>query len=240
MIMRIMMMMVIFIFSGRSRETQERRQRDANSTTMMLVVVIAVFVTVEIPLSVIGLLHIISSRWYFEIVFDWSQSIFQHCGVSWLPTGQQDHPVHQCVHQPFLSDQLCHILRHVEVDFPPKKFTDTRTLQSLHSTDLFLSQTISEDLFHSVSGALETKMAKINARRRTRYKPDLRKAACNVSMIMRILFVMFVRICFLCFKSKVSIDEKASQVWLDFLYSGGRYWRYIIYYKVHYHSFESE
>ena len=69
MIMRIMVMMVIFIFSGRSRETQERRQRDANSTTMMLVVVIAVFVTVEIPLSVIGLLHIISSRWYSEILF---------------------------------------------------------------------------------------------------------------------------------------------------------------------------
>ena len=51
------------IFGGRSREKEDRRQRDANSTTLMLIVVIAVFLTVEIPQSVLGLLHIVSSRY---------------------------------------------------------------------------------------------------------------------------------------------------------------------------------
>jgi hypothetical protein len=47
---------------GLSVETRDKKQRDANSTTMMLIVVIGVFLAVEIPLSVLISLHIISSR----------------------------------------------------------------------------------------------------------------------------------------------------------------------------------
>ena len=91
----------------------DQKQRDANSTTLMLIVVIGVFLAVEIPLSVLTSLHIISSRWEREL--NTAEHFPQFFRFPKLRPGQQHHPLHQHHDQHVLPPQLCHLLWHVQV-----------------------------------------------------------------------------------------------------------------------------
>ena len=130
---------LVTIFNGYLLETLKNAQkiqtelltrsstvRKTNRTTHMLVILNAVFLLVEVPLSVLTVLHTISSRYTFTLLekasssatpkcpFDLSES-FQCAWVSGLWNSEQGDVVSEPSDSCFLSCQLCYLLQSLKV-----------------------------------------------------------------------------------------------------------------------------